>query len=134
MKVSVNSWHYRLWNWGRDPQYNAKPRDLCRYFWHIALVKILLPVAAAVVLIALAVFLVVVMWQNPWDTLVFIGIVAGTTTLFLAVLWHEKRQKARRAERLGLPPREPGLVRQYVEARKRKVCPLIEVVDKEENR
>lgn len=130
MKVSANSWHYRLWKLGRESW--SKPHNLCKYFWHIALIKILLPlVLASMVLFGVGALLWLI-WSNPlvtlWTVLV-IAMVAGFGVL-LYLSWPKMTDRwDKRVElRAAAPPKEPGVVRQFLKAKKSKVCPLITVV------
>jgi hypothetical protein len=129
VKVRKTSWHYRLWKWGRENE-QARPRDLCRYFWHIALVKILLPGVALGFCILGVVSLGIVIWNHPWETLGMVAFAAAVAALGMGLYLYQKSQNAKVAERVEpKAPKEPGPLREYLAARKRKVCPLIEVED-----
>lgn len=135
MKVSRNSWHYRLWKYGREP-YGGEPRDLCRYFWHILLMKILVPIVVIGLVITGIVAILVSVWNHPLDAAIVVGIALGLVVLLVAVGYFHQRREDREEERRnsGAPRKEPGLARQYLAARKRKLCPLIEVVDEKGER
>lgn len=135
MEISSKSWHYRLWRFGRENPY-TRPRDLCRYFWHIALIKILLPVALLVFAIGGLIGLIVVIWKNPLSTAIAIGLIAAFAGFITALAYIGKRSDEKKKRRqAGLEPvPEPGVVRSYLAARKSKICPLIEVTNEREFR
>lgn len=134
MKVSSRSWHFRLWIVGRDSW--ARPRDLCRYFWHLFLIKMLLPaVVATLVLLGIG-FIAYIMWSNPVTTAVVIGLAIFAASCLIILYFVIKKLVDRndrlKKERAKLPPepeREPSILFMYLAARKRKICPLIEVVE-----
>lgn len=136
LKVRKTSWHYRLWKLGRSP--HSEPRDLCRYFWHITLIKLLAPlVLASLVLFGVGTLLWLV-WGHPGFTA---AVVLGALALAGAVLvlfWAGTKAVERITVRQALkrrqpkppkPPKEPNLMWEMVKAKKRKVCPLIVVID-----
>lgn len=134
MQINSKSWHYRLWRFGRESP-SSKPRDLCRYFWHLALVKVLLPaLLAAMVLIGIGT-LAVIVWKNPIVTGIVLGsiimAVAAFVGIMLFVKWRIKQNKRRYvgAAPSGEPRRKPNVLLAYLAARKHKVCPLIEVIN-----
>jgi len=117
MKVSRHSWHYRLhsfvftfFNWeqyGPIPAIKGKrwehqPQSLCGYFWSTATLTALVPVLTLILLAS--------------APLIGLGLVA---------FWLHDRYRLWRPKQY----KEPSLVRQYVKARKQKVCPLIELTD-----
>ena len=130
MKVHKKSWHYRLWRLGRENS-RSEPRDLCRYFWHIALLKVLLPLAVVVAALAGVVAIAWMIWENPIDFAIIVTTVLGLIAFVIGVGFLVRKSADRATqERLGvIEKKEPGVVREYLSARKRKVCPLIEVVD-----
>lgn len=141
MKVSTTSWHYRLWRFGRENP-RSRPRDLCRYFWHIMLVKILIPTTVAGFALTGIVLLGLAIWNAPVTAAIVIAsillAIAAIVGLVVFVRRAVKRDGERVAERrrrifLGLEEevKEPGLFWQWLIARKRKVCPLIEVVEED---
>jgi len=136
MKVSKHSWHYRLWSLGRDS--SSRPRNLCKYFWHIALIKVLFPLVVAFFVLLGVGLLLWVIWGHPIQTaaviLVALGIVLLGFGLFkLLQMWGERREEARYAASLvptpPKPKKQPGVLRSFIKAKKQKACPLIEVVD-----
>lgn len=128
MKVRKTSWHYRLWKWGRENE-RSQPRDLCRYFWHLAIVKVLLPLTALGFCMLGVGYLAYVIWGHPRQTLSVIVGGAVVAALMFAVYKLSQRVDAKRVqERLHPEPKkDPSPLREYLAARKRKVCPLIEV-------
>lgn len=140
MKVKTTSWHYRLWRFGREADWK-EPRDLCRYFWHIFIVKVLLPAAAATLVLMGIGFLAYIIWSNPITTVVVLGFVVLGVVLLIGLGFLIKkmvdRNKRLKEERLHLPPEpepDPSVLFEYLKARKQKLCPLIEVVKGEKAR
>ena len=104
MKISSRSWHFRLVRKWEGKSYD--PETLCSYFWAVAGYSILTFVGG-LALIAMSPFL-----------LLFVGIAyAGFW------IWEHRPQRKNKVRK------ESGLLRQWLKARKDKVCPLIEVVD-----
>ena len=133
MKVSRNSWHYRLYRFWynvwrgfsdapgprdyldavkhpqrRDPQ----PKNLCRYFWWCLLNVVFGWLAFLVAWLVIAVVFAVVM----------------------PIAWFHDRRQAKRALKQPSPPpqpkeKHPSPFAEFVRARKKKVCPMIELVD-----
>lgn len=143
MKVKRTSWHYWLWKFGRNEK--SEPKDLCRYFWHIVLIKLALPLAiVGFVLLGIGALMWVIYGHPVFTGIVILGalLVAGLLIglVFLIERLNERKAyKRAEARRNPQPPREPGptrvwfgLLRQYLAARKRKICPLIEVIDDRE--
>ena len=133
LKISDRSWHYRLWRFGRES--HTEPKDLCRYFWHILIVKLLLPGVILTLAVSGIVLLALLVWNNlATSAMIVAAIVLGAAILawiFYLAYRLDKRSAAKKASRELEPPREPGVVRSYLVARKRKVCPLIHVEEAE---
>ena len=133
MQVSSSSWHYRVWQFTHENPEKAKPTNLCRYFWRIFFT---ITIPACIVGLALAgvAWLIYLFATHPW-ALVWTILGVG---LFVAVCYsgyrYDLREKRLKEERRLLPPeppKEPGLVRSFLKAKKQKMCPLITVVEKE---
>lgn len=137
MKIKTSSWHYRLWKFGRE-NWRSEPKNLCQYFWHLALIKILFPLAAVLMALAGIVSLAIWIWGNPMTTALIIAGAAVAVGLVVAMVLGirklvEKQDAKEGARRAGeIPEKEPGVTRQFLAARKRKLCPLIEVVREKE--
>jgi hypothetical protein len=102
MKISARSWHYRWMRWFyADTLDNHVPRSLCTYFWAL--------VFSPLVALAVGAFAIALL------------------TILLPVLGVGELHDRRQRKRGHLPPKGPGLVRSFVKAKKRKICPLIEV-------
>ena len=133
LRISNRSWHYRLWRFGRES--HTEPKDLCRYFWHILIVKLLIPGVIFALAISGVALLALLVWNNlAASAMIVAAIVLGAATLagiFYLCYRLDKRHTAKKASRELEPPREPGVVRSYLVARKRKVCPLIHVEEAE---
>ena len=134
MRVSRKSWHFRLyitlisfWTEGPDIVRGARsshrPKNLCRYFWTIVAMFLSTPLWALLALlfaIVLYCVLIPIVWL--WEDVLGPG----------RMRRQEKRKAKRaalRAQRMNMPPKEPGIVISYLKARKQKACPIIEVVD-----
>lgn len=138
LKVRKTSWHYRLWRLGRENP-RSQPKNLCQYFWHIALLKVLLPATLASFVLLGVGALIWVIWGHPLATglivlsaLVAIAIGVGAVVLIRkAVEAHQARSYKRKITRAPRPPKEPSLFWAMVKARKAKMCPLIEVIDEQ---
>lgn len=137
MRVHKKSWHYRLWKLGRKE--TSQPRDLCRYFWHLVLLKLLIPgIIAACVLFAVGTLIWVIASHLYISSIVLCAAIALVGLTFFLVWAVDKLIERHRMKRLlappkpakpAKPPKEPSVFWTYVKARKRKVCPLITVVD-----
>lgn len=135
MRVSRKSWHYRLYTilvsmWTEGPMIfggdrtTHRPRDLCHYFWTIVWLTILAPVWIVVALVFGIILGIAFCFYWPWMKFVY-----------PPIRRRRQKKKAERAEERRLAglkeeePKEPGLIKSYLLARKQKVCPMITVVD-----
>lgn len=129
LKVSDRSWHYRLWRFGREGY--SQPKDLCRYFWHILIVKLLLPTVILTLAVIGIVLLGILIWNNLARSGIVVGIIIlailGTVGLIYLAYRLDMRAKAKKDAKALLSPGKPGIVRSYIFAKKRKICPLIAV-------
>lgn len=163
LKFSKNSWHYKLvlfiygtryfYHWGKHP----KTISLCKYFWTVVTAILVFPIlfswrslpdsityhedlCKAVIVWALICTVVhITSWSISgiwWIGLtIFFGGVGVALAIFgfialMDKLWHNYQQHMR------YKPDKPNLVKEFVKARKNKVCPCIEFVDdteKEDN-
>jgi len=127
MKISRSSWHYRLI--GKHWDYN--PSNLCSYFWKTVFSIIAWAlgfVFGSIVAVGAAVILAYPVWQF------FFGVDPGAV-MFSTIAWlgvwfatqYHYREYLYRTGKLthDYTVSEPGLTRQYLAAKKRKVCPLI---------
>ena len=106
MRISSKAWHLRLVRWVWHDR-NYRPPDLCIHFWAVA--GSLLCVVSGIPLM-LIVFVVV----GPFYGLFILG----------------RRGYRARSRRHGKHTRtEPNLVWEFIKAKKRHMCPLIEVVE-----
>jgi hypothetical protein len=136
LRIGKNSWHYWLWKLGRDE--NSRPKNLCKYFWHIAIVKVLLPaILASFVLLGVAT-LGWLIWGHPVEFGVGLMLLVGGTAAVVGVIkLTETYVEHRREVAMTRPPKpkkpkkekKPNIFFEFLKARKRKMCPLIEVVD-----
>lgn len=143
LQVRAGSWHYWIWSLGR--RQSSRPKNLCLYFWHCTF-KIL----AALTIFGLAFAgigaLAYLVWSFPFF---FSGGLIGLVVIGLAVwvggylfgAWydrHMRRKDEKRDRRAALPPKPPkpvkppgtmSLIWTFIKAKKKKYCPLIQVVD-----
>lgn len=102
MKVKKSAWHYRMITKTWEGYY---PKTICGYFW------------------------IVVGTSLIWMTLA--PIIGPLIPLALLILWlldkREERQAGRKPKERK-ERKEPGVVRAYLSAKKRRVCPLIEII------
>jgi len=134
LRVRKNSWHYWLWRLGRDE--DSRPRNLCKYFWHIALLKVLLPAILASFVLLGVTALGWLIWGHPVEfgigVLLLVGLVAaaiGLVKLTGSYVEHRRDLALTRPAKPSKPKKEPNIVFAFLKARKRKMCPLIEVVE-----
>lgn len=159
MKISKRSWHYKLHKFVRQPlperaqkpwdlfkpsmrSEPTLPKSLCGYFWltlamAVLYVPIMVLLAAAAIVVGVGYLLIYLPIVRPiishkerkrdelraaedeiWKRWTDGRITAAERDRLLDELYEgTKKQK------------QPGLLRQFVRASKRKVCPLIEVAD-----
>lgn len=146
IKVSKNSWHYRLY----VSVWDSPPKDLCRFFWgtiaamflHVAdfiggiLARLGTGFWRAVLFlfmigmfIFLAVVIVLATIENPWFPLILMGCMAAVAALLaivgLLIVYLVDRDKEEQKEGASTPT----IAWEFVKAKKQRVCPLIEVID-----
>lgn len=114
MKIRKSSWHYKIVEMTSD---GNVPANLCGYFWRLVLG--LVAIASLLGMLGFIGWLTYEKW--PWS-IIAIGV---TVLVFGSIMWA-----------FGLcshlpnrPSSEPGLFRQWLKAKKDKVCPLIEYVE-----
>ena len=132
LKVGRNSWHYRIWSMGRS--YSTRPKNLCRYFWHIVFKVVLALVAVGLALVGIGA-LVFLMVTKPIDFLYGLGTLLLCIGIVFALIFGIHKgadyadERHKRILKGEITPKEPGMIRTFLKARKKKYCPLIEVVD-----
>jgi hypothetical protein len=124
MKISESAWHYNLYRMGFDGGHASGTANLCSYFWRTVAggLKALCFVGF---LLAIVVLAGMVIFQHPWWCLAAVAVIA-------AVILYIEYGPTDLPHRDGTPLetiREPGLIRSYIQAKKDKVCPLIEFVE-----
>jgi hypothetical protein len=127
MKIRRTSWHFRVYRllismWTEGPfifegaRSNHRPKNLCHYFWTVVLMILLLPIWLVVGVVVGIV----------------LGLAYGIYLLWDSFAAERRIKRAARAVRLGKlqdVPKQLNLMREFLKARKAKVCPLIKVVD-----
>lgn len=130
MKINRDTWHYwlyKVWVNGRT----SPTTNLCAYFWMVvfgAIEVALVSVLALAAVGGLGAFLYILGWHiylsfrhHPIpSSLVALGVVSFVG---VAYWWSLVRRPSDE-------PREPSLVWAYIEAKKSKVCPVVEFVDR----
>ena len=128
MIVNKSSLHYRFWERtyaGATPPTNT---NLCRYVRRIVLAGIFATALASYCAVLTGYVLYGVLYHGFYlhtkIAFIVLGILAALASMVAAIRYERKR----RAERLAEEPkkREPSLLRQWLSAKKQKVCPLVE--------
>lgn len=143
LKIRQNSWHYWIWKLGRD--YHSRPHNLCKYFWHIILFKIVPALIVAGLVLAGVIGIGYAMYTNPGEFAQVVLLLCLSCLLAIALIFlvkmavdrYDKRQKVKQdyaylvlmGKAEPLPKKEPSPFWLWLKARKQKACPLIEVVD-----
>ena len=125
MKVKRSSWHYKLGLLGDTEPYND---NLCRYFWRLVgrLAIFLVFLFLALYVPFFVGYLVYLFCVGP-----FISNVIMASFVVLSIALSTMVIKVFR-KKLGKPIGtfgENNIVVEYIKAKKRKVCPIIEYVD-----
>jgi hypothetical protein len=126
MKIKKSSWHYRMhrmFNGGFGPGY----KSLCTYFWGTVgttlLVGVALPVSSVIILgLMLAPFVYLFTGNLEIIGAVVAGSFLDIIALFGFWAWYRHTHPSTKLR----VEKEPSLVVEYLKAKKRKVCPLIE--------
>lgn len=132
MKIKMSSWHYK-WIANR---WDEEPQSLCWYFWKIV-ISIFLMFCGAVTIAVTVPFIISIITIPFWSWF-FPGFYIATAFSVLSFLiWVAAGITASYMYRTYLYesgllirslPKEPGLVAQYLHAKHRKICPLLDYV------
>ena len=136
MKVSKRSWHYRLNTW-RHRAY--VPTNLCSHFWNtvgsmvvVIMIGAILTVGVAIVALAGFAYVYEGWMEHTRGTatvhIILSGILVMMIFAWLIYYWNTKSDALKALWRKHPHPSET-LVGQYISARKRRICPLIELED-----
>ena len=129
MKVSTNSWHYRLHKFLQ----NEIPKSLCAYFWKLVFSVLHITVAFIGVCFFLTCIGVLILWY-PFEIsgyklihpiieviVAFItGLGASGLTMYLVYLAKSKYSDETTPD---------SVLMSYFKSKKAKVCPIIEIID-----
>ena len=131
MKVSTDSWHYRMLShfpWKVNPYLTY---SLCEYFWTIVwtffVCLVVVPLGTAVVLAAALIVITVVFYpilQLFFGASIGMAIISGIVDFSLLIwlwCWYRKRYVGS-----DMCSETAGLVASYVSAKHRKICPLLD--------
>jgi len=131
MNISKESWHYRLLK-GIDllksPIYGAE--SLCPYFWKVVFAAVVLPVIA----LAVAWIGTMPLWwwllpDMPLGLVIFIGLSEIAALLFILKTLVELRHMDEvTAGTREAPEVKESLLKAWLKAKHRQVCPLIDFV------
>ncbi len=142
MNISKNSWHYRtIRNMNRQPS-----RSLCMYFWQVVFCSLFLYIIGPAVLIAggiciagLIPLVIGGLITHTPDSALFewvsvvkcwsVGI--GSIIVLSAVIWFVVTAWNFVADKISdlRVDKEKGILVSYIQAKKQKVCPVIEFKD-----
>lgn len=139
MKISRSSWHYKLYRYIQNIEQGRSylnpfskvtrvdhrpPKNLCPYVWMIFCGLIGALVLSVVVILCMIIaspfWVVYKVFQGLWWVCEWID--AKVRMPHIDINMPEREPRKRRE-------RKPSLVVAYVKARKKKVCPMIELVD-----
>ena len=135
MKVSMNSWHYKL-----NGFYNSgyTPTNLCSYFWNTVAVVILtvLLCTLALALAGASIALIVLGAYGSYLTVAdspviqwILGSIGSVVVVGIGVRYLVTGNNIIGTAWKHRPHPTEALAGQYVSAKKRRVCPLIELED-----
>lgn len=124
MKLSKQSWHYRLVQWlPGEARYDLERASLCRYFWlvmfclfvKLPLLTLVSPLICICIVVAAAFFWSAEKWQKRQRRL------KREAGLNEWAPWPAKEKPYRESK-----PRKPSLIMAWLKAKKDKVCPIID--------
>ena len=126
MKIYTDSWHYRF----IAKHWIDYPNTLCWCFWKVVLCMVLWLITALFV----AAMVISIVGYPVWQIWMYDPVLMVLSILaWLVIGWvllYVARQRAYETGRVSKPEpkpyKEPGLVRQYVRAAHRKVCPVLD--------
>ena len=127
MKISTDSWHYRLIDWCDFDH----PNNLCAYFWKTMFAVIGTPIfflaVALIVVVGGAMALLPFWWtfiESPFPLVVLVGLAE-----IIGLMWLLGQLiQDRREEEIYSGERErptPSLFAEWIRAKHRKICPLL---------
>lgn len=140
LKIKSTAWHYRLycfwhtvWDtselppitiWelirGQRKLQRPTPTTLCRYFWFIVLSSVVLTLFSSILVLAGVIC-------GP--IILLVGVIGYGIKLLYYRVRRRRRFRRRPASIFDVLEKEPSLVVEFVKAKKKKVCPLLEVID-----
>jgi len=142
MNISKNSWHYRtIKNMNRQPA-----RSLCLYFWQVVFCSLFLYIIGPAILLLCAVCIVGLLplviggiaTHTPdgalWDWIVAVkcwSVGIGITIVFFAVGWFAVAFYNFTRGKISnySVDKEPSVLVSYIQAKKQRVCPVINFKD-----
>lgn len=134
MKVSKDSWHYKVWRFTCSPPYKMSD-NLCAYVQRIVLVA---PLLVCMIIIFVAVVIAAILVMTPIFLLVLlVGLALGKRPdgkirdLIADGVVPVQDAFWKRKEKVERKPAKPNIFWEYLKAKKAKVCPIIQFVDNE---
>lgn len=123
MKISKETWHYKFWRSTLDYHPGTGTTDLCRYVQRIFWFGLFALAIGAGMLYVVSFFAYLIFyvgfWQHPaLASGIAVGLVIVACVTYLVKKWRDDHRFDPR------PP--PSLARQWVSAKKQKICPLVE--------
>ena len=122
MKISKNSWHYRLINlFDIDHSY-----DLCSYFWQVIgsifLLAILVLISASVVFCSFS-----IIGHFFIDGLMDYAVAGGILWIcsLTIILIGEMQERKAKEEISNFKPENPSILVKWLKAKKEKICPIL---------
>lgn len=130
MEIRGSSWHYKYVakRWTHDP------KALCWYFWKIVLSIFLMAVLGVLSVVVgigaiIAILFPIWVWffpHYPVDTPTVATILWLFIGGFSSYTYRQNLYETGRLKRKVKVHKEPGLMSQYLHAKHRKICPLLE--------
>jgi len=131
MNISKTSWHYRVlghFDLLKSPIYG--PDSLCPYFWKVVFATTILPLMA----LLLVMFFALPFWwwltATPLGIAVFVGIIDIGFLIYILKALVELRHLDEISEGTREAPEvKESLLKAWLKAKHRKMCPFLYVVD-----
>lgn len=125
MKFKKNSWHYWFYRltYGGGPTGNKT--NLCAYFWRTVLGISMIAFVAAFLLLILT-LIGILFYEHTLTMFTILGLISvavGCAIIRYRIV--DRRYAAGYYDK----PRELGLIRAYLKAKKDKICPIVELED-----
>lgn len=125
MQINKSSWHYKFWKLTLIDSVPPTTTNLCRYVQRIFWCGLLILLTASLILFLSSYVVYAIFYLGFWQhTLISFEVLGVFVAIVAAVLLFFKW-------RSSTSHQEPGLVGQWVRAKKERVCPLITFTDEQ---